>query len=215
MGMEPDIENMTLNEYLECEAAKEMKLWENVRSGRSSTNYDKANVESFHQNKSKTFSYPYSHNLTPPHPCFLPVQPYPKNYFVSTNVSNNVDIENMTIAEYNLYVAKQGLDKNPLNHHSYGAENMKRMGQDIVQDSIWEQDDDLEEDQEDDEDFIQPLIPKPLHTTPPNEDNVAPATKPILDKLLEDKILNVAMVDEEADLTRDLEELERLLVENP
>ncbi|GJY18111.1 hypothetical protein Tco_0389602 [Tanacetum coccineum] len=116
MGMEPDIENMTLNEYLECEAAKEMKLWENVRSGRSSTNYDKANVESFHQNK---------------------------------------------------------------------------------------------------KDVMQPLIPKTLHTTPPNEDNVAPATKPILDKLLEDKILNVAMVDEEADLTRDLEELERLLVENP
>ncbi|GKD43610.1 hypothetical protein Tco_1268255 [Tanacetum coccineum] len=91
---------------------------------------------------------------------------------------------------------------------------MKRMGQDIVQDSIWEHDDDLEEDQEDD-DVIQPLIPKTLHTTPPNENYVAPATNPILDKLLEDKILNVAMVDEEADLTRDLEELERLLVENP
>ncbi|GJS34331.1 hypothetical protein Tco_0532713 [Tanacetum coccineum] len=193
MGMEPDIENMTLNEYLEYEAAKERQLWDNVRSKRSSTNYDKADVDSFHRNKSKTFSYPYSHNLTPPYPCFLPVQPYPKNYFISTNVSNNVDIENMTIAEYNLYVAKQGLDKNPLNNHSYGftpqffaqpphtpntlvnkkdsdfsylfnpipriilylpiigAENMKRMGQDIVQDSIWEHDD-LEEDQEDDGD---------------------------------------------------------------
>ncbi|GKB66816.1 hypothetical protein Tco_0928228 [Tanacetum coccineum] len=90
---------------------------------------------------------------------------------------------------------------------------MKRMGQDIVQDGIWEHDDDLEEDQEDD-DVIQSLIPKPLHTILPNKDYVAPATKPILDKLLEDKILNVAMVDEEADPTRDLEELERLLVEN-
>ncbi|GJT79925.1 hypothetical protein Tco_1054267 [Tanacetum coccineum] len=124
---------------------------------------------------------------------------------------------------------------------------MKRIGQDIVQDSIWEQDDDLEEDQEDDgndrdtfdkwditvkdvnrirkfltpnipdviEDIIQPLILKTLRATPPNEDYVAPATKPILDELLEDKILNEAMVDEEADPTRDLEELERLLFEDP
>ncbi|GJR06102.1 hypothetical protein Tco_0529086 [Tanacetum coccineum] len=64
-------------------------------------------------------------------------------------------------------------------------------------------------------DVIQPLIPTTLQTTPPNEDYVAPATKPILDKLLEDKILNVAMVDEEADPTRDLEEPERLLIEDP
>ncbi|GJQ89802.1 hypothetical protein Tco_0000941 [Tanacetum coccineum] len=93
------------------------------------------------------------------------------------------------------------------------AENMKQMGQDIVQDSIWEQDNDLEEDQKDDgddrdtfemwditvedverirqfltpnvpdiiEDVIQPLIPTTLHTTPPNKDYVASATKPILD----------------------------------
>ncbi|GKC30186.1 hypothetical protein Tco_1037480 [Tanacetum coccineum] len=120
------------------------------------------------------------------------------------------------------------------------------MEQDIDQDSICEQDDDLEDDHKDGddrdtfdmwditvdeverikqfltpnvpyviEDVIQPLIPKTLHTTPPNEDYVAPASKAILDKLLEDNILNVAMVDEEADLTRDLEKLERHLVENP
>ncbi|GKB82449.1 hypothetical protein Tco_0949344 [Tanacetum coccineum] len=65
------------------------------------------------------------------------------------------------------------------------------------------------------EDGIKPLIPTTLHTTPTNKDYVAPATKPILDGLLEDKILNVAMVDEEADPTRDLKEPERLLVEDP
>ncbi|GKC25799.1 hypothetical protein Tco_1027949 [Tanacetum coccineum] len=128
-----------------------------------------------------------------------------------------------------------------------GAKNMKQIGQYIVQDSIWEHDNDLEVDQEDDgddrdtfdiwditvedverimkfltpnvpdiiKDVIQPLIPTTLHTTPPNKDYVALATKPILDKLLEDKILNVAMVNEEADPTRDLEEPERLLVEDP
>ncbi|GKF41208.1 hypothetical protein Tco_0124550, partial [Tanacetum coccineum] len=54
----------------------------------------------------------------------------------------------------------------------------------------------------------------------PLDDYVAPATKSILDKLLEefrDEILNVTMDDEEADFnpTKDLEELERLLVEEP
>ncbi|GKD90236.1 hypothetical protein Tco_1365743, partial [Tanacetum coccineum] len=55
-----------------------------------------------------------------------------------------------------------------------------------------------------------------LHTTPPNEDYEAPATKSILDELLEefrDKILNITMVDEGADFNpnKDIQELEKLL----
>ncbi|GJX97737.1 hypothetical protein Tco_0353535 [Tanacetum coccineum] len=127
---------------------------------------------------------------------------------------------------------------------------MKRMGHDIVQDSIWEQDYDSEEDQEKDGDdgdtfdmwdimvdnvewirqffnvpdeidkIVQPLILEPIHTTPPNDDCVAAATKSILDKLLDefgDEILNVTMVDDEDDFnpTKDLEELERLLAKEP
>ncbi|GKA44206.1 hypothetical protein Tco_0736930 [Tanacetum coccineum] len=108
---------------------------------------------------------------------------------------------------------------------------MKRMGHDIVQDSIWEHDNDSKDDQEEDGDdgdifymwdittedverirkffnasdeidkIVQPLIPEPIHTTPPNDDYLAPATKSILDKLLEefrDKILNVTMVNDKA-----------------
>ncbi|GJX80111.1 hypothetical protein Tco_0328260 [Tanacetum coccineum] len=115
------------------------------------------------------------------------------------------------------------------------------MGHDIVQGSIWEHNDDSEEEDGDDEDtfdmwyitvedveqikkffnipdeideIVQSLIPEPIHTTPLNDDYVAPATKSILDELLEefgDEILNVATVDEEADPTKDLEEFERLL----
>ncbi|GJR20228.1 galactan beta-1,4-galactosyltransferase GALS3-like protein [Tanacetum coccineum] len=149
MKMEPDFENMTISKYLEYEAAKERRLWDDVRSRRSPTNYNEAHVDSFHQNKR--------------------------------------------------------------------AENIKRMGHDIVQDSIWEQDDDSDEDQEED---VQPVIPEPIHTTPPDDDYVAPATQSILDKLLEkfgDEILNVAMIEEEADFnpTKDLEELERLLAMRP
>nr|GEX32621.1 epidermal patterning factor 1 [Tanacetum cinerariifolium] len=39
MEMEPDIENMTLNEYLEYEAMKERRLWDNVRSKSSLTSF--------------------------------------------------------------------------------------------------------------------------------------------------------------------------------
>nr|GEX04767.1 phytochrome B [Tanacetum cinerariifolium] len=139
--MEPDNKNMTINEYTEDEATKERKLWDNVRSKISLTNYDEADCDSFHQNKSNTFNYPYSHNLPPPHPCSLPVQPYPKNHLVSTNVSDDVDIKTST-------------------------------------------------------------------------------TKSNLDELLEefgDEILNVTMVDEEADFnpTKDIEDLERLLAKDP
>ncbi|GKD41405.1 hypothetical protein Tco_1261612 [Tanacetum coccineum] len=229
--MEPDIKNMTMSEYLEYEATKERRLWDDVRSTRSPTHYDEADFSSSHRNKSNTLYYRYSHDILPP-----PVQSYPKNYLVSTEVSNNVDIENMTISEYNLI----------------GADNLKRIGQDIVQDSICKQDANLEEDQEEDgddrdtfdmwdimigdverirqfltpnvpevmEDVIQPLIPKTLHTPPPNEDYVAPATKSILDELLEefgDEILNITMVDKGGNFNpnKDIEELEKLLANDP
>ncbi|GJV44848.1 hypothetical protein Tco_1429384 [Tanacetum coccineum] len=41
MEMEPDIKNMTLNEYLEYEVVKEKKLWDNVRSKSSLTRQKK------------------------------------------------------------------------------------------------------------------------------------------------------------------------------
>ncbi|GKC58460.1 hypothetical protein Tco_1086058 [Tanacetum coccineum] len=73
-----------------------------------------------------------------------------------------------------------------------------------------------------------PLIPFPnkvnvVREKEPDNDvvnYVAPATKSILDELLEefgDEILNVTMVDEEAECnpTKDIEELERLLAKDP
>ncbi|GJR61403.1 hypothetical protein Tco_1503565 [Tanacetum coccineum] len=94
------------------------------------------------------------------------------------------------------------------------------MGHDIVQDSIWEHDDDSEEDQEEDDETVTTIdSQEPLpQTTPPNDDYVAPATKSILEELLEefgDKILNIATINKEADPTKDLEELERLLAMRP
>ncbi|GJT50665.1 hypothetical protein Tco_0976822 [Tanacetum coccineum] len=251
---------MTINEYHKYEAAKERQLRDNVLPKRCPTNHAEADFDSFYRNKSNTFNYLYSHNLPPPHPCSLPIQPYPKNYLVSTNVSNDVDIESMTIAEYNLYVTKQDSNFDEILDDllRIGAENLKRMGQEEVHNSICEQDVDningleKEEAQVDDNDdgniydmwditiedverirkfltpnvpdeikeVIQPLIPQPIHTTPPNDDYVAPATKSILKDLLEefrDEILNVTMVDEEADFspTKDIEKLEIILAKDP
>ncbi|GJY22462.1 hypothetical protein Tco_0396120 [Tanacetum coccineum] len=82
--MEPDIENMTLNEYLEYEAEKE-----------------------------RSFNYPHYHEdievkkyyeLPPLHPCFQYAQPYTQVGLVSSNESNEVDTDSMIIAEYELYI---------------------------------------------------------------------------------------------------------------
>ncbi|GJV96566.1 hypothetical protein Tco_1548143 [Tanacetum coccineum] len=153
MEMEPDIENITMSEYLEYEATKERRLWDDVRSRRSPTHYDEADFSFSHRNKINTFYYPYSHDMPA-----SPVQSYPKNILVSTK--------------------------------------------------------------EEDEDVIQPLIPKTLHTIPPNEDYVASVTKSILDELLEEfgnEILNITMVDEGANFNpnEDIEELEKLLANYP
>nr|GEU69467.1 hypothetical protein [Tanacetum cinerariifolium] len=87
--LEPDFENMTINEYLECKAKMERRL-RNVQSKRSPTKYEEADFDSFYRDESNTFNYPYSHDLPPPHPCFLHVQPYLEDCLVSTNVGDDV-----------------------------------------------------------------------------------------------------------------------------
>ncbi|GJV59989.1 hypothetical protein Tco_1466089 [Tanacetum coccineum] len=45
--MEPDTENMTISKYLEYKAVKERRIWDDVRSRRSPTKYNEADVDSF------------------------------------------------------------------------------------------------------------------------------------------------------------------------
>ncbi|GKC22930.1 hypothetical protein Tco_1025080 [Tanacetum coccineum] len=59
--------------------------------------------------------------LPPLLPCFQLAQPYSEVSLISPNVSDDVAIESMTIAEYKLYVAKKGLRKNQPNGHSYSV----------------------------------------------------------------------------------------------
>ncbi|GJT38136.1 hypothetical protein Tco_0938001 [Tanacetum coccineum] len=57
MEMKPDIENITLNEYLEYEAEKERRSWWNVRSKSSPTRYEGADFNSFHRDKRVTLDF--------------------------------------------------------------------------------------------------------------------------------------------------------------
>ncbi|GJX27470.1 hypothetical protein Tco_0233766 [Tanacetum coccineum] len=130
MEMEPDIDNMTLNEYLEYEAKMKRRLRKSAQSKRNPTIYEETDFNSFHWDKSKAFDYAHYHEdieinkyhvLPPLHPCFRPAQPYTKDALVSSNKRDEVDIDSMTIAQYELYIAKQGLRKNPQSDHSYSS----------------------------------------------------------------------------------------------
>ncbi|GKE32032.1 hypothetical protein Tco_1451354 [Tanacetum coccineum] len=126
MEMELDIDNMTLNEYLEYEVVKERRLWDNVRSKSSPTRYERADFNSSHRDKSISLDFPHYYEdafinkyyaLPPLLPYFRPSQPHNERGYESPNMNDNVDIHSMTIAEYNRYIARQ--KKNPLNDHSY------------------------------------------------------------------------------------------------
>nr|GEW00790.1 putative ribonuclease H-like domain-containing protein [Tanacetum cinerariifolium] len=203
MKMEPDIDNMSMSEYLEYEAAKERRLWDDVQSRKSPTHYNEVDFSSPQQNKSNTFYYPYSYNIPPPH-----VQSYPKNYLVSTErMEHDIDQDSSCDQDDNL--EDDGDDRETFDMWDITVDDIERIRIFVTHDVP-----------EVIEDVTQPLILKTLHTTPPNEDYVASETKSILDELLEefgDEILNVTMVDEGSYFNpdKDIEELEKLLANDP
>nr|GEU39525.1 hypothetical protein [Tanacetum cinerariifolium] len=124
-------------------------------------------------------------DLPPPHPCFLPVKTYLEDCLVSTN-----DVDNINDLEKEEAQVKDGDDGDIC---------------DIIREFLIPNIPDVMDN------VIQPLIPKTIYTMPLDEDCVASATKPILDELLEEfreEILNITMVDEEADFnpTKDIVE---------
>ncbi|GJR98622.1 hypothetical protein Tco_0270796 [Tanacetum coccineum] len=134
--MEPDIENMTLNEYLEYEAKKERRSRKNVRSKRSPTKYEGADFDSFHRDRNKAFDNPNYHKnfkinkyyeLPPLYPCFQPAQSYTEARLVSSNKGDEVDIDSMTISEYELY--KLSFEEAIDDWFIQGAESLRGMKQ--------------------------------------------------------------------------------------
>ncbi|GKE22712.1 hypothetical protein Tco_1434224 [Tanacetum coccineum] len=186
MEVEPDIENMTLEEYL---------------------NYP-------HYYKDIEIKKYYK--LPPLHPYFQPPQPYTEAGLVSPNESDEVDIDSMTIAEYELYVAKQSTRKNRLSDHTYGF-TFNSCDQSPCTPNPQPKDKELslEEDVRiEDVERLRQIL------TPPDDAYNAPAMNPILDELFDEfgnKLLDITVVDEEAysNPTRDIEELKRLPAKDP
>nr|GEV27570.1 hypothetical protein [Tanacetum cinerariifolium] len=167
MEMEPGIENMTLNEYLEYEAEMERRSWRNDQSKSIPKKYEGRNLTLLIVTRVDTNHK--SVNL-------LNFPIFPTTNEFSIIYEHDVDLEKEEAQAIS---------------HAYEIDKV-----------------------------IQPLISKPIHTTPPKDDYVALTTKSILDELLEefkDEILKVTIVDEEADFnpTKDIKELERLLAKNP
>ncbi|GKA31595.1 hypothetical protein Tco_0717900 [Tanacetum coccineum] len=233
-----DIKKITLDEYVEYKAEKERRFWKSIRS-KGSPKRDEVLVYSDSDEEDKEY-YRLSHVL----PYFQTPQPCTKFNFITHSSSEKVDIDNMTIEEYEstpLDKKDSGLDEILDDLFRIRAENLKRIEQEKVQNGC---DDDIsrdtnhesvkvvrEEESDNDidsisiqvpdvmDDVLQPLILQTIHTTQPDKDYVAPATKTILDELLEefkDEILNITVVDEEAGFnpTRDIVELERLIATN-
>ncbi|PWA63774.1 F-box domain, cyclin-like protein [Artemisia annua] len=90
--MEPDIDNMTLNEYLEYEREKEEACMRNLRYRRSST------------------------RLPPSKPVYQSPQTYASRCYVSPHVYDEMDMDNMTIQEYERYIANRCLEENNHTH---------------------------------------------------------------------------------------------------
>ncbi|GJV01989.1 hypothetical protein Tco_1335558 [Tanacetum coccineum] len=110
--MKPNIENMTLEEYLRYESEKESQVWKCVRSKRRTTRYKKGYVDSFYDNKNEEFDEDEYYRLPPLKPCFQTPQLCTRFNSMPHNSNEEVYIDNMSLEEYELYMAMQCLKMN-------------------------------------------------------------------------------------------------------
>ncbi|PWA52606.1 EGF-like domain-containing protein [Artemisia annua] len=175
--MGPDIDNMTLNEYLEYEREKEEACMRNLRYRRSST------------------------RLPPTKPVYQSPKTYTNRCYVSPHVYDEMDMDNMTIQEYERFIANHCREEIGLNNH------IRREDQDSIKDE--EIDTGC-----DDEEFGDINYEKPLTSpiTPPDDNYEAPTTNPILDEFLD---ITVIEEDVGCDPVKDVKELEQFLSKDP
>ncbi|GJX47001.1 hypothetical protein Tco_0272191 [Tanacetum coccineum] len=120
MEMELDIENMMLEEYLRYESEKESRLWKSVRSKGRTTRYKRGYVDSFYRKRNEESDEDDYYRLPLLKPCFKTPQPCTKLDSISHYSSKEVDIDSMTIKEYELYMAMQCSKTSGLENPTYG-----------------------------------------------------------------------------------------------
>ncbi|GJV54126.1 hypothetical protein Tco_1449867, partial [Tanacetum coccineum] len=187
MEIESDIENMTLNEYLEYKAKMERRLRRNVLSNINPTKYEGADFNSFHRDKSRAFDYLYYHEdiviekyyELPP---LLPFEDVERLRRLLTPTVHTFPEPNLVVQPYM-----------PLIPFPNEVKVVRQEEPDNDIDSIPTQVPDVNDD------LIQPLILQTIHIIPPDDAYVVTDTELIFDELLEefrDEILNIIVVDE-------------------
>ncbi|GJR43739.1 hypothetical protein Tco_1311842 [Tanacetum coccineum] len=161
MEMEPDIENMMMNEYIDYEAAKERQL------RRNDSDFDEIlddlfrigakNLKRIRQDKfqnrcddetSRDMYHESGNHLN------FPI--FSTTYEFSSKCEQDVDLEDDQ--------EEDGDDGDIFDMWDITIDDVDRIRKFFnVPDGI--------------DKIVQPLIPDPIHTTPPNDDYVAPATK--------------------------------------
>ncbi|GJW32904.1 hypothetical protein Tco_0052936 [Tanacetum coccineum] len=118
--MELDIENMTLNEYL-------MYQGRHRDLEKSCTSRNRIACSKVAHVKYRNLVYPDSdeedeeyYRLPPLPSCFQTPQPCAKFNSISHNVKNEIDIDSMTLAEYDLYMAMQCSMKSDVHDTTHG-----------------------------------------------------------------------------------------------
>ncbi|GJS72403.1 hypothetical protein Tco_0705244 [Tanacetum coccineum] len=204
MEMEPDIENMTLDEYREYEAEKESFTTQffaqppntpNTPVDKKDSDFDEILDDLFRIGAKKltrmgqekvqngcNFDTSKDTNHESDNLLKFPIFPTTNEFY--SICEQDVDLEKEEAEVEDDY------DGDTYDIWDIMVEDVERISQFLMPNVPDEMDE-----------VIQPLIPQPIHTTPPNANYVAPATKSNLDELLEeldDEIMNVTMVDEEA-----------------
>ncbi|GKA05932.1 hypothetical protein Tco_0685052 [Tanacetum coccineum] len=118
--MEPDIENMTLNEYLMYQG-----MYRNLE--RSCTSRNRIACSKVAPVMYKNLVYPdfdeedEEYSMLPPlPPCFQTPRPCTKINYISHNVENEIDIHSLTLAEYDVYMTIQCLMKSDVHDMTHG-----------------------------------------------------------------------------------------------
>ncbi|GJU57391.1 hypothetical protein Tco_1235157 [Tanacetum coccineum] len=223
-GEEVDIKNLTLNEYLTCEA-KQRDLTSNCISRKreypESNEEMKPDIENMKLEeylRNEEFDKDENYRLPPLKPCFQTPQLCTRFNSMPHNSNKEVDIDNMTLEEYELYMAMQCLKMNEVQdpthgityqffNHSTHTPNHPLDKKDIILEEIL--------------DDLFSMGAKSLKRMEQEEDQVEDlsGTEPMLDELLEefrDELLDINVVDEKEDYNpiTDIKELSCIVKAN-
>ncbi|GJS94090.1 hypothetical protein Tco_0801058 [Tanacetum coccineum] len=125
--MEPDIQNLTLNEYLMYEQRHKVLERSYIYGKRVAPERNRILVYPDSDEEDEEHCWLLSLLL-----CFQTPQPCTKFNYMPYNVKNEVDIDNMTLEEYDRYELAMSRKKSEINNPIHGGDNLISMEQEEV-----------------------------------------------------------------------------------